>query len=104
MATQVRDNPDLDRYEVFLDGAIAGFAAYRLTQSHITFTHTEIDEAHEGAGLGSVLARGALDDVRKRGLTVIPLCPFIAGYIRRHPDEYADILHPSVKERVLADA
>lgn len=104
MATEVRDNPELDRYEVLLDDSVAGFAAYRLAESRITFTHTEIDPAHEGAGLGSVLARGALDDARERGLSVVPLCPFIAGYIRRHPDEYADVLHPSIKDRVLADA
>jgi predicted GNAT family acetyltransferase len=104
MAAEVRDNPDLDRYEVSLDGEVAGFADYHLAKDHITFTHTEIDPAHEGAGLGSVLARGALADARERGLSVVPICPFIAGYIRQHPDEYADILHPSIKARVLADA
>jgi len=62
----------------------------------------EVFEA--GVGLGSVLARGALADARRRGLPVVPICPFIAAYIRRHADEYADIRHVSIKARVLADA
>src|SRR3979409_193132 len=82
MSVEVRDNPDESRYEVFADGELAGFAEYRLHNGRITFIHTEIDPAHEGGGLGSSLARAALDDVKSRGLPVVPLCPFIAGYIR----------------------
>jgi predicted GNAT family acetyltransferase len=89
---KVRDNPDRLRYEVFDDdGALAGFAQYVLRSGRIIFVHTEIDDAYEGKGLGSQLAAEALDDVRRRGHLVVPLCPFIASYIERHP-EYADLV------------
>ena len=91
MATEVRDNPAEHRYEIHVDGTLAGFSAYRRRPGAVVFTHTEIDPSYEGKGLGSVLARRALDDVRARGLGVMPLCPFINGYIQRHP-EYADLV------------
>ena len=55
------------------------------------FTHTEVVPQFEGQGLGSRLAKFALDDVRRRGLQVVPVCTFVAGYIRRHP-EYHDLV------------
>jgi len=91
MATEVRDNHDLHRYEIRVDGALAGFAAYRRRPGAVVFTHTEVDPSYEGRGLGSVLAKQALDDVRARGLGVVPLCPFINAYIQPHPD-YADLV------------
>jgi predicted GNAT family acetyltransferase len=87
----VKNNPARRRYEIHVDGEVAGFAAYRSRDDAVVFTHTEIDEAHEGQGLGSALARGALDDVRESGGSVVPLCPFIKGYIDRHP-EYGDLV------------
>ena len=87
----VKNHPDLLRYEAHLDGELAGFAAYRLEDGRITFTHTEVDPTFEGKGIGSALARGALDDVRATGgLTVLPLCPFIKGWIAKHED-YQDL-------------
>jgi predicted GNAT family acetyltransferase len=88
---QVSDHPEVERYEISVDGRRAGLAAYELTGDVIAFTHTEIDDAYEGQGLGSQLARYALDDVRARGLKVRPLCPFIRGWIKRHED-YADLV------------
>lgn len=73
-------------YEVTVDGAHAGLAAFRERPGVVVFTHTEIDDAYEGQGVGSELARAALDDVRARGLKVVPLCPFIKAWIDRHPD------------------
>jgi uncharacterized protein len=87
----VRDVPDAHRYEARIGDQLAGFAAYRLQPGHITFTHTEVDAAHAGGGVGGQLARAALDDARARGLRVTPLCPFIAAWIRRHP-EYTDLV------------
>ena len=89
----VTDNPGKHRYEARAEGAVAGFAAYRLRGGDvIVFTHTEVDPAHEGQGIGSALARGALDDVRARGeRRVVALCPFISAWIERHPD-YRDLL------------
>jgi uncharacterized protein len=87
---QVSDAPDEDRYEARVDGDLAGFASYRLRGERIIFTHTEVEPAYEGKGVGSTLAKAALDDARGRGLTVVVQCPFISAYIRRHP-EYADL-------------
>lgn len=92
-ATGVSDNPALRRYELHVAGQLAGFAEYRSVRGRLIFTHTEIDPAFEGRGLGGRLAKGTLDDVRARGLVLTPLCPFIAAYIRRHP-EYADLVAP----------
>lgn len=92
MATEVVDDTENKRYEIRVDGEVAAFAEYILTSELITFTHTEVDPRHEGRGLGSALVRGALDDVRGRGLDVLPLCPFVKGWIQRHPD-YADLVY-----------
>jgi uncharacterized protein len=85
------DRPALEYYEIDVDGSRAGLAAYELDGDVITFTHTEVDDAYEGQGLGSRLARYALDDARARGLRVRPLCPFIKTWIRRHED-YQDLV------------
>ena len=87
----IKDRPELEYYEIVVDGKRAGLAAYELAGNVIAFTHTEIDDAYEGQGLGSQLARAALDDARTRGLKVKPLCPFIRGWIKRH-DDYADLV------------
>jgi molybdenum cofactor cytidylyltransferase len=90
--TSVVDNPAANRFEVYTDeDELAGFAQYQRHHGKITFTHTEIDPAFEGKGLGSRLAAGALDAVRAEGLRVVARCPFIARYLSRHP-EYADLV------------
>lgn len=90
----VRDNPDLNRYEILLGDEIVGISRYRVEPGVVVFMHTEIDADREGQGLGSRLAKGALDDVRARGLRVAAECPFIGAYLRRHRREYEDILVP----------
>ena len=87
----VRDNPAQQRYELDIDGHTA-VAYYTLAPGVITFTHTEVPPALGGRGVGSQLARGALDDVRARGLKVVARCEFLASYIAKHP-EYGDLLH-----------
>lgn len=87
----VRDNREDDRFEaVDESGVVAGFSAYRRRGDRVVFTHTEVDDAFEGRGVGSTLVRGALDAVRDGGLRVVPLCPFVKSYIEQHP-EYADL-------------
>ena len=88
---RVTDNEKLNRYDVFVDEVLAGFAVYRLAPERIIFVHTEVDDQWEGQGVGSELAKHALDDVRRRGLHMTPVCPFIAAYVRHHP-EYADLV------------
>ena len=87
----VTDVPEQNRYEAVLDGKRIGLAAYRRTDRSVVFTHTEVDPSAEGHGVGGALARAALDDVRARGLSAVPLCPFITGWIEHHPD-YADLV------------
>ena len=89
--TEVVDNPDRDRYEIRLDGALAGFAQYVRRGGRTFFVHTEIDPRFEGKGLGSKLATGALGGERAARTKVVPLCPFIRSYIDRHPDEMANV-------------
>ncbi len=88
---EVVDNEQELRYELLLDGARVGLIRYRRLDGARALVHTEVDEAHEHAGLGSVLVKGALDDLRSRGLKVVPVCPFVAAYIRRHA-EYAALV------------
>jgi predicted GNAT family acetyltransferase/glutaredoxin len=82
-----------NRYELLLDGRRIGLLAYHRRKNRIALTHTEVNAACEGRGFGSRLAAAALDDAREQGLAVVPLCPFIAGYIERHP-EYRDLVAP----------
>lgn len=87
----VRDNPQESRFEAYVDGRLAGISAYLLSDGVITFTHTEVDDAFEGQGVGSSLVRQALDAVRADGeLRVRPSCPFVRAWIDRHPD-YGDL-------------
>ena len=97
MAIDVRNQPEQSRYAVFLDDELAGFAAYQESGREISLTHTEIDSRFEGKGLGSGLARGVLDDVRGRDLTLLPHCAFISGYVKRH-DEYLDLVPADRRE------
>jgi predicted GNAT family acetyltransferase len=90
MATDIVEivrNDDRHRYELRFGGEYAGFAQYRLNDGAIVFTHTVVLPEFEGRGLGSKLAGFVLDDAVSRGDRIVPECPFIAAYLRRH-DEY----------------
>jgi predicted GNAT family acetyltransferase len=91
MTMEISKNADLSRYEIRVDGALAGFAQYRLSGRRAAMPHTEIAPAYEGRGFGSELVRWALDDIRASGLKVVPLCWFVAAFIRHNP-EYADLV------------
>ena len=96
----VLDAPDRSRFEIHLDGRLAGFAQYRIKDpALIVFTHTEIDDAFEGRGLGSTLVRAALDAARTRGLAVRPDCPFVRGYVARH-SEYLNLVPEELRPRL----
>lgn len=82
----VRDAPHRHRYEAVIGDAVAGFVAYDQVTGDLAFTHTEVTGEFEGTGVGSALARAALDDCRAKGVKVQVFCPFIAGWIDRHPD------------------
>lgn len=83
----VADNPDRSRYEVTVDGVVAGFAAYVRHPGFVNFTHTEIGSEHGGQGLGGKLVAGALADVRAQGGKIVASCPFVRSYVEKHPDQ-----------------
>lgn len=86
----VVDVPERSRYEVLRNGKVLGFSGYQRAEGLIVFTHSEVDPALEGQGIGAALVRGAWDDVRGQGLPVLPICPFVQSWMARHPD-YADL-------------
>jgi predicted GNAT family acetyltransferase len=88
---RVTDNPDAHRYEVYIGPALAGFTDYHAQPGLVKLMHTEIDTAFEGQGVGSRFVAAVLDDIRSRGLRVLPICPFVRAFIQRHP-EYADLV------------
>ncbi len=88
----VTDATEARRYEARLKGALAGFLDYRRRSGNqIVLVHTEVDPAFEGRGVGGGLARFALEDARRRGLDVVPRCPFVVAFLKRHP-EYQDVV------------
>jgi predicted GNAT family acetyltransferase len=91
MEPTVRDVPEAERYEIRDGERVLGIAAYRRRGDTVVFTHTEVDPDAGQPGLGGTLVRAALDDVRARGDSVLPQCPFVRGWIERHPG-YADLL------------
>ena len=88
---RVTDNRAERRYEVYVGDALAGFVTYHAMPGQLTFIHTEVDPGLRRRGLGSALARGALDDARAKGVHVVAVCPFIETFIEGHP-EYADLV------------
>ena len=95
----VTDNVDAGRFELTIDGQTA-YTEYRLLGPSIILTHTETPPELQGRGVGSALACGVLGSARERGLQVVPLCPFIAGYMRAHP-AYLDLLSESNRRRLV---
>lgn len=87
----VQDNPARRRFEILLDDSLAGHIAYQVESGIIVLVHTEVDTRYEGQGVGSALARGALDQLRERGDRVRVTCPFLLRFIERHP-EYASVV------------
>jgi len=88
----VTDNAEQHRWELVLDGTRIGLIDYRVDGDVIVYRHAEVDPAHGGEGLGSRMARVALDDARARGLRIRPRCPFVADFVARHAREYGDLV------------
>ena len=87
----MRDNPTESRYELLIDEEVRGSISYRTKENTVTLVHTEVDPNVEGRGLGSRLVHDSLQDIRARGLSLVPVCPFVRFYLARHP-EYMDLL------------
>lgn len=87
----IRDDPENRRYVAEVDGDLAGFTEYEPWEDRLIFPHTEIDEAYSGRGVATTLIKEALDDVRSKGHMIVPLCPFVARFVRQNPD-YMDMV------------
>ena len=92
----ITDNREARRYELTVDGQTA-VVQYNEVAGGLLITETIVPVPLEGRGIASRLAKHVLADIRRRGLVVLPTCPFFSGYIRKHPAEYADIVHPSYR-------
>lgn len=91
MSVDVVHKAEAERYEIHVDGEVAGFTeAHPLDEATVLFPHTEIEPAFEGQGLASRLVTGALDDIRARGLRIKVTCPYILAWLPKHPD-YEDL-------------
>lgn len=87
-------NEDEHRYEARSGERLAGVAEYRERGDRTIFTHTEVDSEFEGQGVGKALAAEALKQTVERGRVIVPLCPFIASYLHRHPEFDAHVRWP----------
>ena len=92
---QVVQNPDKNRFEVKIESYLA-LCEYILGKTRIIFTHTEVPKALAGNSIGAKMAKAGLDYAREHNLQIMPLCPFVAAYMERHP-EYYDLLMPGLK-------
>jgi uncharacterized protein len=100
---KIADNADRRRYEAFLGDEKAGYSEYHLQPERVVFTHTVVKPQFEGRGIGSRLAKFAVNDARDRGLRITPVCPFIRAWLRRHSEYDAIVDYPpekSAEERV----
>ena len=88
---RVEDNPAKHRYEARAGERLLGFVLYRAQPGRITLIHTEVELELEHRGVASQLVAATLDDIRARGLSVVPICPFVRAFIQRHPD-YAELV------------
>jgi uncharacterized protein len=95
----VADNAAAERWEIKVDGVVAGFVQYRARPGLIAFVHTEVDPAYEGQGLGGKLVKGALDAAAARDLAVLPFCPFVDAYIKRHPEDYVSLVPSEMRDK-----
>ena len=87
LAEEVRDNPARHRFEIWVGGELAGFTTYKVDGDEYSLIHTETQPAFAGHGVASRLVAAILTELRSRGARVLPYCPFVAGYLRRHPAE-----------------
>jgi len=91
MATEVQRNAERSRYELLIDGQLLGIADFHERGNTVIIPHTEIERTRRGHGLGAILVRHMLDDLRHAGRTVVPSCWYVAQFIDEHP-EYQDLL------------
>lgn len=94
----IADRPNVNRYEARLGDELAGFVEYRLVGTRRILLHTEVPPSFGGRGIGAALARHVLEEARATGIRVSVKCPFVAAYLKRHP-EYSDVVAPALIPR-----
>ncbi len=97
MTTTV-DHTDEQRYELRDGDTVIGFVTYQLRGSRIALLHTEVDDAYSGQGMAGRLVEATLADVRRRGLALLPFCPYVRSYLLKHPDQL-DLVPASERDR-----
>ncbi|MEV4129715.1 GNAT family N-acetyltransferase [Nocardia sp. NPDC049707] len=91
MSTEVRNNFALERFEIYVDGAIAGYAEYQDTGAERAFIHSELDSGYEGHGYGRVLVQAALNASRQEGFGILPMCPLVRHFVQSQPEYIATV-------------
>lgn len=99
MSTEVRNNAMLERFEIYVDGAIAGYTEYQDTASERAFVHTEIYPQHEGQGYGRALVQAALNVSQREGFGILPMCPMVYHFIESRP-EYIALVPQWAREKL----
>lgn len=100
MTTTVIDNQDMSRYELHADGDLAAFVEYRNSGELTELVHTETVTGFEGRGMASTLIGGVLDELRGRGRTLRPTCPYVRSYLVKHPDQL-DLVPDEIRAELL---
>jgi predicted GNAT family acetyltransferase len=95
----VSRNHALSRFDIHVDGELAGFADYTLKEGSIVFPHTEIDPKFGGKGLGTTLIEYALNEVAKENLSIEPVCPFVSKYIGKNPEKYLHLVPENIRAK-----
>ena len=95
MSISIVKNKELNRFEIYSDGELAGFAEFEVSNQMISYTHTEIDPRFGGQGLGSQLIKEALDEALEQNLEVAPYCSFVSAYIKKKSEKYLDLIPKS---------
>ena len=96
---EITNNLAESRYEIFIEGELAGFADYKVIEDTVTFPHTEVDPAFGGRGVGSALVEFALNDVATLGKFVAPVCPFVSKAIAKNPDKFLKLVLESERKK-----
>ena len=101
MATiHVRDDPENERYVAEIGDEVVAYTVYHLRHGNLYFfPHTQVEQGYSGQGIAETLVRSALDDVESKGGKIVPLCPYIAGFLRKNP-EYDDLVDHEVFDRI----
>ena len=99
MSISVVKNYELNRFEIYSDGELAGFADFKIENQVISYTHTEIDPRFSGKGLGSQLIKEALDKALEQDLEVAPYCSFVSAYIKKSGEKYLHLVPESKRAK-----